>query len=44
MMREESIEDPSGAGNGDLSRIVMEVVEKAGRRDRERAVETVCMC
>lgn len=40
-MREESIEDPSGAGNGDLSRTVMEVAEKAGRRDRERAVETV---
>lgn len=41
MMREESVEDPSGAGKGDLSRSVMVVVEKAGRRERERAVETV---
>lgn len=44
MTREESIEDPSGEGKGDLSRTVMEVVEKVGRRERERAVETVCMC
>lgn len=43
MTREESIEDPSGAGKGHLSRTIIEVAEKVERRERERAVETVCV-
>ncbi len=38
-MREVSIEEPSGEGNGDRSRRVMRVCLKSGRWVRERAVE-----
>lgn len=41
MMREESIDEPSGDGNGDLSMMVIRVVENVGRWERESAVETV---
>lgn len=35
------MEEPSGEGNGDLSRTVIRVVENVGRSEREKAVETV---
>jgi hypothetical protein len=41
MMREESMLLPSVAGKGRRSRTAMEVEEKEGRRERERAVVTV---